>query len=189
MAEEKPLNLKLTACELDLPQGDRLDALLARAERGDQEVLPELRTLLDANPAVWQAVADLARQAEEAQIEVAAGEDQLLRESLCRKLEEMRSEIGGPDPSPLEKLLIDRVAITWLMAAYADVQVAEARNVSVKQATFVNRRAEQAHRRFSFSVRQLASLRKLLPKPRGRQEARVETLHVLPELSIGNDNI
>jgi hypothetical protein len=163
MATEAPMTRR-TAVQLNLPQGAILDALVARAEQGDQDALPKLRRFLDEDPAVWQAVADLVRRAEDAQIKVAAGGDLLLRESLRRKLQEIRDEISGKDPSPLEKLLIDRIAITWLMATNADVQVVEARDVSIKQATFLNRRAEQAHRRFSFAVRQLASVRKLLPR-------------------------
>ena len=62
--------------------------LLARAEQGDASVLAELRALLDANGEVWRRIGDLAGHAEIALIDLAAGTNLLLKESIARKLDE-----------------------------------------------------------------------------------------------------
>jgi hypothetical protein len=38
-----------------------------------------------------------------------------------------RSRPGGPDPSPLEKLLVGRVVAGWLQVHYADAPYAQLR--------------------------------------------------------------
>jgi hypothetical protein len=96
-----------------------------RAREGDRTVLPELRRLLDQNPRVWQCHGDLAQQAEEAWLRLAAGHDLFLHESLIRKLRDLRGELAGPDPSPLEQLLVGRIVACWLQVHYADAVYAQ----------------------------------------------------------------
>src|SRR4051812_5496056 len=86
----------------------RLQSLVQRAQRGDESVQPELRELLDAHPEIWQRCGDLALQAQAAWLRLISGPDLLLRESLQRKLEQLKSDLAGTDPSPLEKLLVER---------------------------------------------------------------------------------
>jgi hypothetical protein len=69
---------------------ERLRWLMARAEQGDATVLPELRAALNANPRAWQESGDLARIAEESWIRLAAGDDLRLRESLARRVAELK---------------------------------------------------------------------------------------------------
>ena len=86
--------------------------VLERAERGDLSVLPVLWKLLDANPQAWQSWGDLAMQAETAWVTLVAGPNLVLKESLTRKLVALRAELAGPTPSPLVRLLVDRIVIT-----------------------------------------------------------------------------
>jgi hypothetical protein len=112
----------------EAPATERMRRLLERAERGDRSALPALEMLLEATPEVWRAYGDLARVAEDAWVELVAGPNLLLKESLRRKLAELRSELlSDPAPSPLEQLLVERVGAGCLQTAYADAAEAQAR--------------------------------------------------------------
>jgi hypothetical protein len=63
-----------------------------------------LRQVLDAHPEFWQRFGDLALQAQTAWLQLISGKDLLLRESLVRKPDQLKAELAGTDPSPLEKL-------------------------------------------------------------------------------------
>src|SRR5260370_42599506 len=81
---------------------ERLEALVKRARQGDESVLPELRQLLDRFPELWKRCGDLAAQAQKAWLDLVGGVDLLCKESVQRQLDEMRVELSGPDPTPLE---------------------------------------------------------------------------------------
>jgi len=137
--------------------------LLEAARRGDPASLPALRFLLDQHPAVWRHAGDLAAHAERAWVELAAGSDLPAREALTRQLVELKAELAGPAPTPLERLLVARIAATWLQVNYADAVAAQARDVSVKQAELALERQDRAHRRHLAAVAALATVRRLLP--------------------------
>jgi hypothetical protein len=48
----------------------------------------------------------LARQSQAAWLQLIAGPNLLLRESVERKAEQLRAELAGPEPSPLEGVLV-----------------------------------------------------------------------------------
>ena len=149
--------------EFDPEAVEDLRALLERSRGGDRGVLPALRQALDHHPEIWRRYGDLAGHAEQAWIDVAAGPDLLLKESLARRLAELKAGLAGPAPTPLERLLAERAGIVWLQLAYADAAAAQARDVSIKQALFALKRQESAHRRFLTALGALAAVRRLLP--------------------------
>jgi hypothetical protein len=136
--------------------------LLARAEQGDVSVLGELKAFLDAHPEVWRRVGDLGRHAEMAMLDLAAGNNLLLEESVRRKLDELKKELAPS--SALERLLAERVAISWLQVNHADLDAiaAQAGNGVGTRSAHAQRRLGQAHGRFLQAVKQLALVRKLL---------------------------
>jgi hypothetical protein len=144
------------------PVEDEIRAVLERARGGDPEALPAAREALDADPGIWRAYGDLAAHARRSWIELIAGRDLVLRESLGRKLAEMQAELSGPAPSPLEVLLVGRIGVSWLEASYADAAAARAGEVSVKQADFLRKRQDSAHRRHLTAIAALAAVRRLL---------------------------
>jgi hypothetical protein len=142
---------------------ERLQRLVQRAEQGDESVLPELRAALDANPWVWQRYGDLAQQSQAAWLELIGGKNLLLRESTQRKAEQLRAELAGPEPSPLERLLVERVVACWLQTNYADSAYAQLpRGTNPAQHTAALRRQNSAQQRYLQAVKALATLRKLL---------------------------
>ena len=137
--------------------------LIDRARQGDATVLPELRKLFDRDPTIWQQAGDLGRRTEAAWVNLIAGTDVTLAESLGRQLAEMKLELGGSDSTPLERLLIERIAICWLAAMYSDLTYAEGTEVSLGQAGFLLRRQTVNHERLNSALKTLAQVRKLLP--------------------------
>jgi hypothetical protein len=144
---------------------EELRRVLERAEQGDHTVLPVLRKLLDANPQAWQSWGDLAMQAEVAWVTLAAGPNLVLKESLTRKLAALRAELAGSTPTPLVRLLVDRVVITWVQVHHADAISAQAkeRNLSLTQLDHLQKRQERAQRGHLAAIKALATVQRLLP--------------------------
>ena len=122
---------------------ERLQRLVERAEGGDESVMPELRAALNANPWVWERYGDLAQQSMAAWLQLIAGSNLLLQESTRRKAEQLRAELAGPAPSPLERLLVERVVACWLQTNYADAAYAQLKGTNPAQHTTALRRADR----------------------------------------------
>ncbi len=149
---------------------DELHCVLNRARQGDESVLPQLRRILDTRPELWQYYGDMALHALRAWIDLIAGTDLLLKESVTLKAHEMRSELAGPNPSPLELLLAERAVACWLQLCHADAKAAESMsNGSPTQIVdFWSKRQKSANSRYITSLGALATLRRLLPRAETR---------------------
>jgi hypothetical protein len=76
----------------------------------------------------------------------------------------MREEIAGENPSALERLLAERIALCWLQLQYYEAIYAQ--NLStftIAQGEHHQRRIDKAHRRYLSAMRTLAQIRKLGP--------------------------
>jgi hypothetical protein len=140
-----------------------LRKVLERARRGEVASLPELRAVLRSRPDLVEYGGNLAAIAERAWIGVAAGPDLAVAESLKLKAAELRAELSGPCPTPLERLAIDRVVVSWLECSYADVVAARLCDVSPRVAEFALERQDRAAKRHLSSLGALATIRKLTP--------------------------
>ena len=146
----------------DLPNPEYLQQILQRAEQGDQSVLPELRQVLDSQPELWQRCSDVARNAESKILDLVAGTNLLLAESLRKKLEAMRAELVGEMASPLERQLIDRVVTCWLYSTYLDTIAIHSTASFSQRANDVQKWQDGAHRRHLAAVQLLATIRRKL---------------------------
>lgn len=142
--------------------------LVAEANAGDQDALSRLRALLDDCPELWQRAGDLAAHAEVAMLDLIAGDNQFIRESLQRKLDELKAELRGDTPSVLEKLAVERITACWLWAQHADTLVAQATDVSRPQLALLLRRQSQSARQFQQAMKSLTDIRRLLPQQAAR---------------------
>ena len=160
MRPNEPSEADRRAGQADLAQ------LLKRAEAGDRSVLPELRRALDRDDALWRGYGDLAAHAEASLAMLAAGPNLFLAESLKRKLAELKAEVGGESPSPLERLLVERVTASWLQTNYYDGLLAQAAGAGEARLRALQRLQDAAHRRHLAGIKQLAVVRRLLrPAP------------------------
>jgi hypothetical protein len=147
-----------------------LEQLVRRAERGDESALPELRRLLDREPALWRFAGDMGRIAEDSLVALAAGPNLLLKEALGRRLAELKAELAGADPSPLDRLLAERVAACWLGATYSDASYAQAKGSPAAAVEHARRRQDSAGRRYAEALKLLATVRRLLGHGRGKKD-------------------
>jgi hypothetical protein len=143
---------------------ERLVQLAKRAEQGDQQALPELQKILDEHPVIWQHYGDIAKHAEAAWLQLLAGPDLMKKETIERQLRALEAELAGPQPTPLEVLLVRRIVANWLQVNYADAIAAQTKGPSATPALLreLRERQESAERRFQAATKQLALVRKLL---------------------------
>ena len=87
----------------------------------------------------------------------------MARESFARKAAELTAELAGPDPTPVETLLVERVVACWLQLHHADAAGAHAGALSLRQAAFAQKRQDSANRRYMMALAALATLRRLVP--------------------------
>ena len=143
-----------------------LRELTRKAEEGDKKAIPALRKIFDGSPDLAWRLMDLARIAEHSYIQKLSKDGDLAsREVLERQLKAMREEVAGEDPSPLERLLAERIVATWLQ-----IQLFEAlyghnmfKDLSIRQGDYHQKRLDRAYRRYLSAIRSLAQIRKLGP--------------------------
>jgi hypothetical protein len=141
-----------------------LREVLARAEKGDAEVLLRLRALLASRVDIWRCYGDLGANLEQELIRLAAGDNLLLRESLANKVKEMTQELAGSRPTQLARLLAQRAAVGWLEVYYLDTLAAQNPTLKGRRAAELTRRRKAADRRHLSAVKTLALVRRLLDK-------------------------
>jgi hypothetical protein len=141
----------------------RLEELVTRANQGSAEAQRKLRKYLESHPEVWEKVGDLTALTERSWIELIGGGDQLLEESMRCRVGQMKAELAGGHPSPIESLLADSVASSWLGLQFAEMQTARGGSVTAEQMGIRLKRIDSSHRRYLNSLKTLAMLRSVLP--------------------------
>jgi hypothetical protein len=141
----------------------QLGELVQRAQGGDESALPELRAMLDVCPEIWREAGDLTLQARRTWLDLVAGSDLFVREAIERRLAEMQVALGGPQPSPLEQQLIDRILTCWLQVHYADTLLNKCQALSATDLRDLTRRQQAADHRHKMAIKQLLLLRRMLP--------------------------
>jgi hypothetical protein len=162
--------------ELELSEATRdrlaeLRALSDRAEGGDTKARRKLRLMVRASSAeVVGRASDVGRRAGRVLARSAAGGDPLAEEALCAKLDLMRAEIAGDDPTALEVLLTERVVSLWMLTTLLEVLLAGQyrrdagdglKRLSPPYLIQQSRILESTTRRYFAAIRELARVRKL----------------------------
>ena len=78
---------------------------------------------------------------------------------MARKLKSLCDELAGMNPTPLERILSERVALCWLDAQGMDRRFADQSNLSFKDAVYRENRRDRAHNRFLSAFKTLATVR------------------------------
>jgi hypothetical protein len=140
-----------------------LQALVTRGMAGDRAVLRALRELLTTRPEIWTHVQTLGTQVERAWIQVLAGTDLVAQEVLVQQLQALKVELGGLSPTPLERLLVERIAVCWLHVQQAELWAVQTFPTRAPaQESWVQQRQDRAQARLLAAVKALAQVRKLL---------------------------
>ena len=134
------------------------------ARGGDEEALSKVRRVLKEAPDLGRIFRDLSTQAQQSLVERITASDLLSQEMLPSQLDAMRSELAGPEPSMLERLLSERIVACWLQLQYAEVLYAQNLGErSIAQSEYQQRRLDRFHGRYLSSIKSLAQIRKMGP--------------------------
>jgi hypothetical protein len=142
-------------------------ALVCRANEGDESAVPGLRRALAEYPVLAERLVRLALRAEEAVIELVAGSSLAAREAVALHAGRLRDELGEAAASPLEKLLIQRLVVSWIACHAAEAERADRLQRPSPEAgrAAAERWLDRAHARFLAAAKALATVRKLLARP------------------------
>ena len=134
----------------------QLDWLIRRAEEGDGKALAALRTML-AKPEIWEPVWTQAKLARQMAIATLAKADPALAPRVKERLTALRKDLTGHSPSHLEKLLVARVAASWLNLVLAEVLNGESpgKERTDAQKLYYQRRANTAKKRHELAFKLL----------------------------------
>jgi hypothetical protein len=142
----------------------RLHELTKKAQKGNKKVIPEIREILDRNPDLAWHLTNLGKTAERLLIDKLTKEKDLAGEIMEHQLESMRQEVAGENASPLERLLAERVVVTWLQVQlFEALYFANLGNLTINQANYHQKRLDRVHRHHLSAIRTLAQIRKLGP--------------------------
>lgn len=108
-----------------------------------------------------EALGNLARRVQATIVESVTGGNVAMWEALNRKLDGMRAELSGPDPTPLERQLVERIVLCWLAVHDAELRAAMMADAAPEQSRFWEKRIDHAHKRHLSAIKTLATVRKL----------------------------
>lgn len=164
--------MNTTALELAKDAKDRLKALEAlseKAEAGDKGARKELREAVrKSTPEIVSRASDIGRRGRWSLIKTVAANDPLTVEALVAKMDLMRAEVAGLNPSPLEVLLAERVCSLWLLLESLELLVSaqlsrdnSEHRVPMSYLRDVWKWQESASRRYLVTLKTLAQVRRL----------------------------
>ena len=150
----------------------RLRELSDGAEGGDEWARAELRrAVARSSPAAVAKAADLAGRSDKMLVQTISAGEPLMQEALLERLRQMREEVAGQDPSPLEAMLSARVVSGWLLVEVLEALIAaqyhrprDGEKVARVPPSYVlqmSRILESATRRHLQAIQTLARVRKL----------------------------
>jgi hypothetical protein len=161
------------ALELSKDTREKLAALRSLSEKveaGDKSARKELRKAVrESSPEVVAQASELAHRSQWALIKTAAAGESLVEEALLTRLDLLRVEIAGENPSALERLLTEKIVGAWLLgellellnSAQLTTGVPKDKRVEHSFLKFYLGWQEQAHRRLLSSIKTLAQVRRL----------------------------
>jgi len=153
-----------------------LSNLSEKAQGGDRAARRELRKAVRSSSAeVIARASDLAKMGQLVLIKAAAPNNPLVEEALPARLDLMREEIAGENPTPLEVLLTEQIVSLWMLLELHEVLHSaqyERGSEHLVPPSFLQQMVkiqESVHRRFLASIQALARVRKLQANTPGIQ--------------------
>jgi hypothetical protein len=128
---------------------------MQRAERGDAAALARVKPVLN-DPEIADLLGNPAVGVERQIIGHGSGNNLLRKEAMAERQRQLRAELAGPRPSPLERLLAERVALCWLHLHLIESSYFATASMAAALAGHDQRCLDRAQRRFLADVRRLA---------------------------------
>jgi hypothetical protein len=154
-----------------------LRGLSEKAEAGDKGARGELRRLVrSSSPEVIAEASDVAGRAGWMLANTVSAGQPLMHEAIQERMRQMRIEIAGENPTPLEVLLTERVVAGWLLVEVLEGLIAAQYHRHTDKTARVppgyvlqqSRILESATRRYLAAIKELARVRKLQGESRSR---------------------
>ncbi len=146
----------------NVPAPVNFKELCDRSNRDDPAAQAEVCRALDANPDLCRSLGDLASHAQRVFVRLVAKNNFVFAESVRRRTAELRKELAGAFPTPLELLAVERVVAAWLQVQHVEMQIALADD-EIPKAKFWLQRQLQANRLYHAATKSLLLIRELLP--------------------------
>jgi hypothetical protein len=90
----------------------------------------------------------------------------VVKEAVRRKAEVLQAELAGQNPTPLERLLAERIVSCWLHLHHLEMHYGMHKEMSLALGTYYQHCIDRAHRRYLSAIKVLAVVRRLtLPAP------------------------
>jgi hypothetical protein len=147
-----------------------LRAISEKAETGDRNARRRLRRLVrSSSPEIIVEASDFVGRAEWMLANTISAGQPLMREAIQERMRQMRSEIAGESPMPLEVMLTERVVAGWLLVEVLEALISaqyhrhtdKTARVPPGYIAQMSRILESATRRYLAAIRELARVRKL----------------------------
>jgi hypothetical protein len=152
--------LKNSRWQEDADPFECLNDVLHRAKSGDASALPILRDLV-TSAQVRDETAELIEKYRTAVVHLVAGDDLVYREIALRDMEQTRNDLSTAASTPLELLLIERIAICKLALYDAEFRAIDARQDGVEREFFWQAHINRAQRRYLSALKSLALVSRL----------------------------
>ncbi|HNP84417.1 MAG TPA: hypothetical protein PKN47_23390 [Nitrospira sp.] len=143
--------------------GTDLRASVKAANNGDQFALATLRKSFvgEDGAALAEVFGNLTHQAEASLLRSRFGTQEGSKVCVRGKLNQMRNELGWNEAPALERILIERVVITWASLYFAELARDQCSGGSVSEAKYHQYRLDREQRRHLSAVKMLATVRKM----------------------------
>jgi hypothetical protein len=139
-----------------------LNSTVRKAEKGDQEAMADITALLQRPGLPDVLHGNPAREALRALLDAYAAGNPVIREAAGRKATELRAELAGPNPTPLEKLLVDNVLVTWPHLYRLEDVCARKDGMPLALGLCYQKCITAAHKRFLAAMKALTEVRRLV---------------------------
>lgn len=125
----------------------------------------ELEILLQVIPELAEVAGNRARMAEELWLNQITGGNQLLRTAQQDHIERLRIELGGEHPTPLERILIERIVLCHIQVNFAEAffvgRIGTSTGLNAQGIELHQRWLDRSQARLISAVKALAVVRKL----------------------------
>jgi len=140
----------------------KLHALTQAADAGDAAALKEVVAIYRDLPTLWPKDNLLDANIERVLMKrLALPENLLIKKVIEHQITEMRTALLGTDPSPLERLLVERLVLDWVAVHQADLVLYQHEG-STQRAEYLLTRADRAEQRMMRAAKALATVRRLM---------------------------
>ena len=151
--------------ELTKAEHRKVRKLYDKAKKGDKDALRAFENSFAEAPQGLEADGNLGRDLRRHLLDRHLGEDEVFKRGIELRAESLERDLAGDNPTPLERLLIERIVIAWVESHLVDklcLDKLEFQLALIDKHAFYQKWQERCHRRFLSAVKTLAQVRKLL---------------------------